>query len=86
MTLMALQVGDLLVGIGDVLLADSSPQEAMAQVASIVQVMLAVAASHVCQDKAPAYQGRQGLLENSGPYPQEYAHEIKTCLMLHFIA
>ncbi|CAK0781700.1 hypothetical protein CVIRNUC_005449 [Coccomyxa viridis] len=32
-----LQVGDLLVGIGDVFLADSSPQEAMAQVASTVR-------------------------------------------------
>ena len=50
MTLMELQVGDLLVGIGDVFLADSSPQEAMAQVASIVRVTLAPKASHGCQD------------------------------------
>ena len=59
------QVGDLLVGIGDVFSADSSPQEAMAQVASIVRVALALKASHGCQDKVPARKDCQGPLDSS---------------------
>ena len=55
-TLMELQVGDLLVGIGDVCLADSSPQEAMAQVASIVRVTLALKSSHGCQGRMASYK------------------------------
>ena len=78
MMLMELQVGDLLVGIGDVFLADSSPQEAMAQVASIVRVTLALKASHGCQHQMPAYKGARNSLTSHGP--PKSSGEMNTCL------
>ena len=86
MTLMELQVGDLLVGIGDVFLADSSPQEAMAQVASTVRVTLAPKARRLCMAaKTGCLHTRPAREFLTSHRPPKYSGEMNTCPLLYHI-